>query len=1790
MMENKDMLSKRKTNKLVILLAVIFLASAAGLGGIYAWRAMKNNSSGNGDDITHHSANVEGEAALDENGMPEDGSDITETKKASDVKTLRELLLEDGKFAIKLTDDIRIERGFLVNGTKKLVGNKSITMELYAEPFQPILKVQQGATLILDGITLDGNSNAIGVEVDKKAGFTSLSGTILYPIPYGVLSHGTTRIKDIKIDRGIDSGLCVMGGSKAYMEGGEISGCSKAAIHVVANGYVHISGDAKLNDSYMCINNRGVCEITGGVISDAWRTLIWNLAELTVNYEGKTKEDKLEWYNAGEYGIRSGADTKTYINGVYIHDVVKGGIKGITHDGLVVKNCKVENVGTYGVESAKGKQDAVFTDIEVINAKNSAVRVYGEHKVEVTNVTVTNTEGRGIQNGNSHVIAKNIKITNSKLSGIYGGKGSITDVSDVEIISSQRYGTENVGGQMTIKNAKVTDAKLSGVFCRKETVNNLSNVDILRPGKRGIYNLGGTVTADKIVIDSPVQYGATSSSYDKVKGSLTISNLTVRNVAEESGLICNDSVITAKNVTITDVKTYGARVIGGGTLTIADIKVQDCGMRGIAASDDKSVLSVTNAEVKNTGMSGIVAGSGATAKLENIYIKNAGLTSGTDTKYSSSYRAALATTDGTVEVKNVTINDAVGSGVYVNGGTLTAEQVIVNRAGENGAFFTSSKTNGEAVIKMTDVDIQAPQNRGVYNDGGTAELINVKITKPKNYGVTTASYSKDYAGSVTINGLNISGIQKRNALNCNASKMTVVNGTITDVPEYGAYVLKGGNLTLTDVTFSDVAKRGVWSEAATATLKNVEITGAQYGVFVDGGTTTFHGGKVTESGTHAIYVTSANKGLATADIKAVTIHEAAQRGVYNYGGNTTLTDVTITNPGTYGVTTGKADWTVGEETTTFRGKVTASNLTVTGVKGNNALNCNASEIEMTGGSLSNVAKYGAYAVAEGVIALNNVNISKTGLSGVYAKSGSDVKLTTVVLDQVGVTEDTETKYEYQDKSGIGAIGATVKAEDVTITNAVEDGIYIAGCTSTLKDIKIQTAKYGLFMDGGTITEESKKVEIDGVTASGTYIKSTKEYGEAIANIEDLTVTSAAKRAVYNVGAKITLTGTTTITNPGEYGITSGQTNWTVGEETTTLGGKVTVKNLTMTGVQKNNALNCNASEMDIQGGTISDVAKYGAYVTSNGQLKLQGVNISKTGYSGVYAQNGATIQLTNVGISKVGLTADDCDAIEKSGVGVTGATVTADTLTISEATESGVYSASATTTLKSTQISTAKYGVYADGGTTTYEGGQIASVSAQGIYITSANNGLATVNMASVNIHEVARRGVHNNGGNVTLTGVSITDPGEYGISSGTAKWTVGEETTTFVGKVTATDLTITGVKKNNALHCNASEIEVTGGKLSGIKENAARVVGSGSVKLNNIAISQCEKSAISVQKGTATMTGGTITGIVGYDVDMAEPNGDANVTLTGVSITRAEGNTHGSMIVARGIKDEKTGEEYGGTTTLTLDNCNLTGSGTPTTESAITVTKGTLNIQNGGTYKNNVSGVRASVIYVDSTGNVNINQGDTKSLVSFTDNGCNSGASAASGGVINVQDGGTFKADTCAFTNNYLKCSGTGTCTGGAISVGSKTDGNVVIKNATFDGNRIEATKGYGGAISVGGSCYLTMENCVFGQTTPNAAANGKDVRGANGTVFNLSGKIVAEFFNTQYVHTLQVVDDLTEDSNIIMRWNKITEVEEDIVIRFAESDLVTKNNKACFALHEVHESTHKFAFGSTIGKIRKK
>lgn len=1465
---------EKKTKKLIILLTVIFLACGAALAGLYVW---KNANSGEqtAEDMGNDSNKVTSTAVidvLDENGLPLDGSDITEVKTATDEQTLRALLKEEGKFAIELTKNIRIDEGFQVNGIKRLTGNKAITMELYAEPYQAICHVQTGAAFILDGVTLDGNAIANGVRVDKDAGFTSLSGKILYPGPYGVIAEGTVRIVDIDINKSVDAGICVAYGSKVYMEGGTITGCTKAGLYIAEGASAQISGNTKLSNNYICINNLGTCDISGGVMSDAWRSFVWNLGELSIDYKGTAENDRLEWYNCGESGVRAGKGSTTYINGLYVHDTVQVAVRGINHEGMIVENCLFENAGTYGFESANGKKDVTLTNIEVKNSKSSGIRVYGENKIEITDATITDAQGRGIQNGNATLIAENVKIVNSKLSGIYGGKGSTTQVKDVEIISSQRYGVENYGGNMTVKNATITDAALSGVMCRKETVTDLSNITIVRPQKRGIYNWGGTVTADTITIESPGQYGVSSSPEDGHTGKMTVSNLVVNNVAKGTGLICNGSVATANKITISNVSEYGARVIGGGTLTITDATIKECGMRGIGASNDKSVLNVTNANVENTGMSGIFVGKGATANLNTITMKKLGMTSGTETTYTASYRSGLGATAGTIHAKNVTVLETVGSGLYVNGGTLTAENVVVGNAGENGAYFSSSATYGEAKVDISGLEINLPGNRGVYNEGATVTLANVQVTNPKTYGITTAALAKtNYTGTLSVTGLRIIDVEKNNALNCNNSEMSVENAVISDVAEHGARVRDGGKLTLKGAEISDCGARGI-----TADGEGTELSVSQT--------------DVKNTGFSGVFVSSG----ADSEKKA----------------SATLTDVTITKAG-------------------FR-------------------------------------------------------------------AGAD-------------TEEYADTPSY--RSGLGTTGASITASKVTVKEATGSGLYV---------------------NGGTIEEGSEKVVIIDAGADGVYASKSKTYGEA----------------------------------------------------------NVTIDGLTITKTENNTTMN------------------------------------------------------------------------------------------------RGVYSSLATISLDSVAVSNVEIGVYVDGGTTTICGGTISDTSNRGVYITTKNHGLATAKIENVTIADATTRGVYNEGGNVTLNSVTVTSPGEYGVTSGKASYTEGDTTTTYTGKIVATNLTVTGVKQYNALHCNGSSIEVAGGTLSNITKYAAQVVGNGQLSLNNMTISQCGNGAISVLKGTAAMTGGTITDTIGYDVDLQEPNGTASVTLTGVSITRAEGNTHGSMNVARGKKQD--GEEYSGTTTLTLDNCNLTGSGTATTESAITVTKGTLNIQNGGIYTNNVSGVSGGVIYVASTGNVNINQGVTKTLVSFDNNRCESSGSV-SGGVINVQNGGIFKADTCSFTNNRIICSSSSKCFGGVFSVNNEADGNVVIKNTTFDGNKIEATNGYGGAISVGSGHYLTMENCVFGKTTENVASYGKDVRGANGTVFNLSGKIIAEFYNTTNLHKLHITGALDSESEIVMKWQDISKVAEKIVITFASADIVS-NNKNYISLHTDHQEDWYLVYSakSKLAKVR--
>ena len=1470
-MDNNSVTPKRKTKKIIILLASLLLVCAAGVGGVLAWNALHGNSEKPKEDdppvVDNPVDNNKnpGSLVLDENGMPEDGSDITETKDAIDSKTLRQLLLADGKFAIELTEDIRIDETLVVNGTKKLVGNKSITMELYAQPFQSVASVSGGATLILDGVTLDGNGIANGVTVEAGAGFTSLAGKILYPVPYGVLSAGTVRIKDITIDESMDTGVCVQAGSKVYMEGGRIQNSAQRGIYVVAGGYAHISNDTLVEHNFYGIRSAGTVLMTGGTLCEAGSCLVYSSGDFTVDYQGKNEEDRLDWYGAnGEAGIRIGGSSTASIRGVYVHDTKNSGIRVVNHNKVEIVNCLVENAGKFGVETWNGKEDVELKDVRIKNTASSAVRNHGgDARMVLDNVTVSDTPGFGIKNETGTIVAQNVTVKNTTRSGIWGDRGTVTQVDGATITDSKEFGVENNSATMTLKNVTVTNPARMGFVAKKESVTEIENMTVENAPERGIYNLGGTVTAKDITVTSPGNYGVSTAKSGGFTGQVTVNGLTVTGVKEKDALNCYESVLEVSNGTISDVAVYGARVSKGGRLVLTGVEIKNCGQRGIG---------------------------------------------------------------------------------------------------------------------------------GV---GGDMTLTNVTVIDPGEFGVTT-SKTEEFQGQLTAENLTVKGV-RGNALNCNGSVLTVTKGSIYEIEGNGAYVEKGGQLTLTDVEMKDCDKRGVYvrgdgtkavvtdlrvSNTGTSSIflepgtaveaKRVSIdTSKSYGIFVKSGMFTAQDVSVANTTENGVHVTSsAEDGQSVVNIDGLRVADPKDRGVYNLGGKVTLNNVTVSNPGTYGVTSSKT----GE----YTGQLNVTDLTVTGVQKSNALNCNGSVLEVTRGTLSGIEGNGAWIEKGGQLLLTDVELKDCAKRGVYVKD----------------------------------LGTKAILNDTRISNTTTSSIFLEpGAAVEAYGVTIDTSKsYGVFVKSGTFTGQN--VTVRGTAENGLHVASSAEDGQGVVDIDGLTVEHAKDRGVQNLGGDVTLKNVT-ITSPGTYGATTSKTG---GYE-----GQLMITGLTVTDVQQNAALNCNASVLSVTDGTIAGVRQNGLYAEKGGQVTLEQVEIADCERRGIFVNNaGTAATLRDVKISNTRMTNVHV---------VAGATLEAQNLAVemddlAERTEEELKEF---------------YGIYVSGNETKVTIGGDASIitrnSGDGMVPENsairAESGALTIDGGTYSGLK-AKNGsvIFNKRGNVTINGGVFKD----NVAAGR-------------GGVIYSDKTITTIN-GGEFAGNRAEGNIGGGAVGAI--GGSQLVITGGYFHENTAASKDAKAygggAIE-SGGTVTISGGTF---------------EANTAFKGGAI----------YVDTAGTLEISGGEFFGNETFAAADSA---GGAIYNRGDNLTITGGTF----GTEEKGNRAYHRGGVVYLAGVDNQTRNA--VIQDVVFTGNRVAAGR-GVSAGVLYVDEGVTLNVENCKFEKNQAVFTGTDTKTysyGGVMYV---NNGTVAVTGSEFTGN--SASIG-GAALVAGDNGSLSLKECVFDGNT---------------------------------------------------------------------------------------------------------
>ena len=1791
-MENHSVNTKQKTKKTVILLAAFFLICAAGLGGLYAWKNVMNQSVEEKDENDNSNTNdkTATPVALDENGMPEDGSDITETKQATDVDTLRKLLLEDGRFAIELTENVQIDKELVVKGTKKLVGNKCITMELYAKAFQSVLTVPAGANLILDGVTLDANGIANGVTVEKNAGFTGISGEILYGVPYGVLVEGSARIKDIVIDHSMDIGVCVMEGGKTSIEGSRITNSAQTAVHIQTTAQANISGDTIIDGGFYLVRNRGTCVITGGTLCNASGYLVYGTGDVTIDYKGKDANDKMEWYGAnGEAGIRIGAGAKASISGLYLHDVAGRGIRSVNDTGLNVTNCVIENTGSYGIDCVNGKKASYIENVELRNTAASAVRVHGTVSVNVKDVTVKGTEGFGIKNENTLVSAENITFENCKQDGVWGNEGSTTVVNGAVIISPGRFAVSNNSAKMTLKNVMITDPGRMGYVGKVDSTVDMTDITITGAKERAIYNLGGQVTAKNVTIENAGIFAVSTAKSQKKAGSVTIKNLTVTGVKEKDALNAYESVLTVTDAKIADVNRYGALASKGGKMTLINVELKNCMKRGVmgsggiitlkdvvvteagefgvttaksgefegslhadnltitgvktknALNNNGSVMTVTGGKIAEAGGNGIYVEKTGQTTISNVditdcakrgvYLTTAGSKAVlTDINISGTVNSGVFQEKGTViEANQVSVREVESYGIFLKGANFAGKNITVANTKDNGINIDTSEAGEKSVVRVEGLTVKDTEKRAVANVGGDVTLSNAVITNPGTLGATT-SKKGELAGKLVISGLTMTGVKDGNALNCNGSVLQVSDGKISDVTGNGAYAENSGQITLSKVDITDCVKRGVYLTTAgtKVVLSDTNISG------------TVDSGIFQETGT----VVEADK---------VSVHDVASYGIFLKGANFAGKNITVANTKDNGINIDTSE--AGEKSV-----VSVDRLTVKDVEKRAVANVGG-DVTLLNAVITNPGTLGATTSKKGEL-VGKLVIHGLAMTGV--KDGNALNCNGSVLQvSDGKISDVTGNGAYAENSG------QITLSKVDITDCAKRGVYLitAGTKAVLDNTTLENTKQtAVYQEAGTVVEGST-LNIKDSGGYGVFMKGARfdvtdvivhnttqnpfnidETSSAVIRGEKSTITKN-EDTPKNVAIKV-IASTLEIYDGTYNGFTNenGSVIYNSNSNVTIHGGTF-----------KDNVATSRGAVLYATGGNAKVTIKGGTFDTNTAGSIYGGGAIGCAGNTELIVEGGLFKNNKATAVSTDDVTAYGGGAIESNGK----VTITDGTFQANTAERGGaVYIDKA----GSLTITGGTFGAGAD--VTDAEVakalGNVASYRGGVLYIADERTSTETVSISSA--HFGYNKAFNNKGisSGVMYVGsntkVDISDTAFYNnfieytgdktddVSYGGVMYINGSE-------VTITDSTISGssAMRGGAIYAHTGSVVTLNG---GLYDNNTATVHAGLIYNNQgtLVINASEKGVGEFKNHTANNRGGVILN-----------NGTTTIYNGVFTDNKAEGTKGGGVVGGTGgavltIKNgtfQRNASIYTSNDSNTKKSADVHGGGVIESSGRVTI--------EGGTFQANTA-MKGGVIYLDVTGKLKITGGTFGAGTEITDaDAAKSLGNSASyrGGVICIEDERTstetITIDGASFKHNYVTNSAA--VSGGVMYIGSKAKVNIGhTASCVLENNKAESTGGkdaFAGVIYVtgatlnvkntaftnnigkrGGAIYTTGSSTTLTDTTctNNVGTDyGKDIFYNTGSTLTLSGLVTAQIDKRD--EAIRVEGVLNAQSNIVVR-----------------------------------------------------
>lgn len=1036
--------------------------------------------------------------------------------QVEDEDTLRKVLQANATYSVTITKDIVVSKELTVNGTKTLHG-KSIIMNMkHIGTAESVCAVTSGSKLILDGATIDGNGVVNGISVKNGGNLECLSGNVIYGYPYGLDVSGYADIKDVTIDESMHTGINVAILGEVHMKGGVISN-NVFGVAVAEDGYMEIADSVNMTNAYASfIINYGETKVAGGRFEGAGDNAIENYNKLSIK---GTDNDKIEICNGTKSAINSKNKAKIEAENIYIHDMGWHGLcveKSSTAD---LKNITIENAGKSSIYINSSKVE--MTDVAVLGGKAYAISANKNSKVEMENITVKDTNHRGIVNDGSMVQVENLVIEKTAKHGFYTiGEEAVTTITKATITEPGVSAVAVAGGKATITDVTIEDTTKEGVSVGKEGKAKIENVTIKRPGNFGVANYGGEADVRKSEITDSKNAGIIA----KDSSSLTVKDVRIKNAGKQAIAIESNSVAGITNCKID--KTRNAAVyISKSIVTMKNSTIDNAGSYAIAVKDSKKSdgkkVHLDDIVIKNPKAQGI-GNINSYVLPQNIKIYDSG-------------QAGIYTEgkDSITNMNQIEVVNSNTSGLGFKGGDITARNVTVTSPKKQGIIALK-----DANIKQLDnVTITDSGSHGMEIDGGKCKItVDEKYNPENTKGNGVTIINPNNVGILCKNGgiVNAKGVMIKNAKSQafsveKESKFTVDGCTIEKTGKAGVYVFDS-NFTMKNASMTDAATVGIAVKDCkkadekkvqldTVTIKNTGAQGIsnnnsyvlpqnvkiyntkQASIYSEGSDAItnmnqieivdsrtsgfgFKAGEVTAR--NVTIINPKNYGidlLADANIKKldnVTITNPGKHGINNQGGIVNITvdakynpdnvnenGITITNAGEYGINISKA------------GTVKVAGATITnsgdrGISSAGTLVVSGAGTEKNGVTISGTNGYGIYLTADASIKGSGLNIADTGKTGIFSE-GANLDVSDFELENTS-------------EQGAQFKGGIVTISDFNIGKTGSAAIKaMNGAEVTLTDGTIFAHSYAIATEG-TASGENTEAFISKLTATDVKIE------------------------------------------------------------------------------------------------------------------------------------------------------------------------------------------------------------------------------------------------------------------------------------------------------------------------------------------------------------------------------------------------------------------------------------------------------------------------------------------------------------------------------------------------------------------------------------------------------------------------------------------------------------------------------------------------------------------------------